>query len=97
MYRGFISRNLNLDILLLADDVILFANSEDDLQRSIYQFKLIAEKFSMNISTDKTKVMASKRKEDIRSKMYVYDKPTEQVSSFKYLGCNISYEKDFDI
>jgi hypothetical protein len=27
----------------------------------------------------------------------VYDKPTEQVSSFKYLGYNISYEKDVDI
>jgi hypothetical protein len=27
----------------------------------------------------------------------LYDKPIEQVSSFKYLGYNISYEKDIDI
>jgi hypothetical protein len=27
----------------------------------------------------------------------VYDKPIEQVSSFKYLGYNISYEKDVNI
>jgi hypothetical protein len=41
-----ISRNLNLDILLFADDAILFANSEDDLQRSTYQFELIAGKLA---------------------------------------------------
>jgi hypothetical protein len=57
--KVFICRNLNVDILLFADHVIiLFTNSKDDSQRSIYQFKLIAEKFSMKISTDKTKVMA---------------------------------------
>jgi hypothetical protein len=41
--------------------------------------------------------MAFKGKEHIRSKIYVYSKRKEQVSSFKYLGYNISYEKDADI
>jgi hypothetical protein len=95
--KVFTSRNLNLGILLFADDAILFANSEDDLQRSTYQFQLIAEKFSKKISTDKTKVMAFKGKEHIHSKICVCNKPIEQVSSFKYLGNNISYEKDINI
>jgi hypothetical protein len=51
----------------------------------------------MKISTGKTKVMAFKGKEHIRSNICVYDKPTEQVSSFKHLGYNISYEKYVDI
>jgi hypothetical protein len=34
--KVFISRNLNMDTLLFAEDVRLFANSEDDLQCSIY-------------------------------------------------------------
>jgi hypothetical protein len=51
----------------------------------------------MKISTDKTKVMAFRGKEHIRSKICFYDKPIVQVSSFKYLGYNISYEKDVDI
>jgi hypothetical protein len=59
----------------------------------LYQFKLIAEKISMKISFDKTKLIAFKGKEHIRSKICVYDKPIEQVSSFKYLGYNISYER----
>jgi hypothetical protein len=41
--------------------------------------------------------VAFKGKEHIRSKVCVYDIPTEQASSFKYLGYNISYEKDTDI
>jgi hypothetical protein len=51
----------------------------------------------VKISADKTKVMAFKGKEHIYSKICVYDKPIEQVSSFKYLGYNISYEKYVDI
>jgi hypothetical protein len=42
--------------------------SEDDLQRSIYQFQRIVEKFSVKISTDKTEVMAFKGKEHIAAK-----------------------------
>jgi hypothetical protein len=41
--------------------------------------------------------MALKGKEHIRSRICVYSKPTEQVSSFKYLGYNVAYEKDVDI
>jgi hypothetical protein len=77
--------------------IIVFANSEDDLQHSIYQFQLTAEKFSMKISIDKSKAMAFKGKEHIRSKICVYDKPIEQVSSFKHLHYKISYEKDINI
>jgi hypothetical protein len=95
--KVFMSRNLNLNILLFADDVILFANSEDDLQHSICKFQLIAEKFSMKISIDKSRAISFKGKEHIRSKICVYDKPVEQVSSFKHLGYNISYEKDINI
>jgi hypothetical protein len=51
----------------------------------------------MKISIDKTKVMAFKGKEHIRSKICVYSKPVEQVSSFKYLGYNICCEKDIDV
>jgi hypothetical protein len=55
-----------------------------DLQLSIYQFKLLAEKFGMKISIDRTKVMAFKGKEHIRRKICVYNKPIEQVFSLTY-------------
>jgi hypothetical protein len=41
--------------------------------------------------------MAFKRKEHIRSKICVYDKPIEKVFSFELIGYNISYENNVDI
>ena len=38
-----INRNLYMDALIFADDLALFATSENDLQRSLYNLKLIAE------------------------------------------------------
>jgi hypothetical protein len=51
----------------------------------------------MEISTDKTKVINFKGNEHFRSKIYVYDKPIQQVSSFKHLDYNTSYEKDVNV
>jgi hypothetical protein len=51
----------------------------------------------MKVFIDKTKVMAFKELEHIRSKICVYDKTIEQVYSFKYLGYNMSHEKNIYI
>jgi hypothetical protein len=49
-----INRNLQLDAMIFADDLVLLGASEDDLQHSLYNFKLVAEKYSMEISTEKS-------------------------------------------
>jgi hypothetical protein len=46
----------------------------------------IAKDFGMDMSTEKTKIMASQAKYPVRSSICVSDKNTEQVSCFKYLG-----------
>jgi hypothetical protein len=43
---------------LYADDHILMATSEDDLQTMAYHLNLIARKYKMTISGTKTKSMA---------------------------------------
>jgi hypothetical protein len=45
----------------------------------------------MRISTMKTKTMAFQGKNHIRRKTVIDNKTIEQVSSFKYLGFNVSY------
>ena len=51
------NRNL-VNTILYADDQILMATSEDDLQTMAYHLKLIARKYKMTISNTKTKSMA---------------------------------------
>jgi hypothetical protein len=45
----------------------------------------------MRISTMKTKTMAFQGKNHIRCKLLIDNKTIQQVSSFKYLGFNVSY------
>jgi len=47
-----------LNTILYADDQILMATSEDELQTVAYQLNLIARKYKMTISSTKTKSMA---------------------------------------
>jgi hypothetical protein len=55
-HHGYIAinRNLQLDAITFADDLMLLAALEDDLQHSLYNFKIVAEKYSMEIPTEKT-------------------------------------------
>jgi hypothetical protein len=51
----------------------------------------------MKISHKKTKIMAFKGTEPIRSKIVIKNMILEQVKIFTYLGCNISYQNETDI
>ncbi|KAJ4448800.1 hypothetical protein ANN_00191, partial [Periplaneta americana] len=70
---------------------------EDYLQRLVYNFNQMAESFNMEISTDKSKVMAFLGKEPVRSKICISNKIIEQVKNFSYLGYQISYEEEKDL
>ena len=95
---GFkINKNTLFNIILYADDIALVFEKEDDLQRGIYQLNMICKTFDMNISTQKTKVMAFSGKQHIRTKIVVNNQTLEQVNHFNYLGCDISYGFDKDI
>ncbi|XP_045466574.1 uncharacterized protein LOC123675272 [Harmonia axyridis] len=72
-----------------ADDAILMAENEDDLQRLLYRFQTTADKFNMIISLKKTESMVISR-EPIRCKLAVNDKPIKQTLQCTYLGVEIS-------
>jgi hypothetical protein len=94
-----INRNVNIDTMLFADDQVLLAKSERDLQYSVHYLNKIASEFSMEINADKTRVMAFRGMEPIRSKTCINNKALKQQNTFNYLGYNIFYEgeKDFYI
>ena len=90
---GYQMHNTKFNILCYADDAVLMADNENDLQRLLLQFQKTAQTFNMEIHTEKTCAMVIS-KEAVRCKLAVYNKPIKQVSAFKYLGIDISNNRN---
>lgn len=91
--RGYTLRNRNINIICYADDAVLIADSEDELQRILHTFNMTAKKYNMKVSAAKTKSMVVSRN-PIRCKLEVDGKMIEQVMEFKYLGALLTSAKD---
>lgn len=72
-----------------ADDAVLIADSEENLQRLLHSFNTQAKELNMVINTEKTKCLVTS-KEPIRCKLEIDSKIIEQVNHFKYLGAEIT-------
>lgn len=92
-----LGKNTFLNTLLYADDQVILQENEDNLQISIYQLEQILKEYNLIVSVNKTKVMAFKGKESIRTKIVLQNMVLEQVTRFNYLGCEITYGRDRDI
>jgi hypothetical protein len=67
------------------------------IYREDYMLYTKQYKHSVRKSHIKTKIMAFKGTESIRSKTVIDNMILEQVNTFTYLGCNISYQEEKDI
>lgn len=52
----YLLNDTTLDTLLFADDQIVVADSEDNMQRAIYKLEKLSKTYNLKISTKKTKV-----------------------------------------
>ncbi|KAI4474449.1 hypothetical protein M0802_015596 [Mischocyttarus mexicanus] len=77
--------NRNFNILCYADDAVLIANSEDNLQMLLHKFNITSKKYNMIISAEKTKCMTT-FKEPIRCKLETDGRIIEQTMAFNYFG-----------
>ena len=80
----------SVNTILYAEDQILMATLEDDLQTMAHHLNLIARKYKMTISSIKTKSMAMWGNHIQRVRIVINDNIIEQVTDFKYLGYRIS-------
>ena len=87
--HGYKMGDNELNMVCYADDVVLMANTEDDLQRLLYRFHLSCQKYNMKISVLKSRVLTVS-KMPIRCKLELEGKVIEQVMSLKYLGTEIN-------
>lgn len=85
----------NISIICYADDAVIVAESEDNLQKLLHTFNQTAKQLNMVISTSKTKCMTTS-KVPIRCKLEVDGEVIQQVMNFNYLGVEISAFGDIE-
>jgi hypothetical protein len=90
--QGYPLRDENVNIVCYADDATLIADNEDDLQRLLTRCSQSCTKFGLKISKKTKSLIISK--EPLHCKLQVYNTTTEQVTSFNYLGVQITSSKD---
>ena len=86
----FIEENQNVDIMLYADDLIILAKSEEELQEKMNVLQLFCQENKLQVNEKKTKVMVFNRGNNLcKAKIYVNNALLENVKEIKYLGFTI--------
>jgi len=90
-------KNQQLSMLLFADNQVIIADTEDNLQKAAHKLNRLITEYGLTISVQKTKSMAFKGRDPVRTRTVIDNKIIDQVNSFNYLGNMISYERELDI
>ena len=90
--------NVNLNILLYADDMVLLAENEDNLQALLNILHNWCSKWRLRVNIAKTKIVHFRpRTKQITSHNFYYGpKEIEKVQSYKYLGITLDEFLKFD-
>ena len=78
--------------LRYADDTVLIAENEKDLQNLLDIVSEESKKLGLELNSKKTEVMVISRKKSPRCELYVEGTVLKQKTSFKYLGTIISQD-----
>lgn len=92
-----IEGNKQMETLLFADDQMIMAENKDNLQPAVNNLKIIAQRYNMKIPMTKTKVIAFREKDPVRSKIVINGRAMVEVNAFKFLGTDISYLGEINV
>ena len=87
-----------VNILLYADDIVLVAKCEEDLQFLLFMVETWCKKWRLEVNLTKTNIMHIRGKRKSQSMfMFIFDKnPVPYCTSYKYLGCSINEFLEYD-
>ena len=86
---------LRLIVLLYADDTIILANSENDLQAILNKFETYCQTWKLNINNDKTKIVIFGAKKTDSFNFKLNGKNVQITDKYKYLGIYFSQSRSF--
>lgn len=75
-----------LSNLRFADDIIIFANSIEELQEMLYELNYVSLKVGLSMNLRKTKVMYNELAEDIDEPTTVINTVTKSTNSITHLS-----------
>ena len=78
--------NINVFLLLFADDAVLVSSSQDGLQLMLDKLQEYSNLWNLRVNTEKLKIMIFERGKSNNFRFYYNDQQLEIVESFKYLG-----------
>ena len=81
--------DINIFLLLFADDAVLFSKSPDSLQSMLNKLQEYSFFWKLNVNTQKTKVMLFEKGKTANKMFYYSDIELESVHSCKYLGVTL--------
>jgi len=77
-----LSKNQQLSTLLFADDQAIMGDTEDKLLKAAHKLNQIITEYGLTVSVEKTKSMAFRGRDQVRTKIIIDNKIMEQVDSF---------------
>ena len=93
-----LNETLTINILLYADDIVLLAKNEEDLQDLLFIVEGWCKKWRLEINLTKTNIMHIRSNRKQQSKfMFIFDmQPVPYCTVYKYLGANINEFLDYN-
>ncbi|KAI5718070.1 hypothetical protein M8J77_015738 [Diaphorina citri] len=91
-HMGININGKTLSNLRFADDIALFAENHEDIQRMLQHLSKESEKVGLKINESKTKIMTNNTREETK----LNDKIIEYVEDYCYLGQTVSFLKHQD-
>ena len=79
-----------MSCLLFADDTVLLAESENQLQRFVNEFVTVCGRRGLKLNVGKSKVMRASENDEQALRVCMSGESMEEVSDFRYLGVDIS-------
>ena len=70
----------NLSMLLVADDQVIIADTEDNLQKAAHKLNQIITEYGLTISVQKTKSMVFKGRDTVRTEIVTDNEIIDQVN-----------------